>query len=132
MIKSDRIIIKAVLKLTDNYHDEMTLDKKSSLLLHIRNYREVLNSIPLKVSREDAVESIERLLDRGLLRKCNRWNGGYSFTMTSLLKHRRAFWWDDFTKKFWGGFWIGFATAVATAIVTAITLYIKGLWTLLL
>lgn len=126
MIKNDRKIIKAVLKLTDNYHDELTLDGQSALLIHIHNYREVLNSIPVKMSREDAIESIERLLDNGFLRKYNAWSGGYSFTMTSLLKHRHAFWWDRFTTKFIGGFVLGLISGIIVTVIGGLLLaYIR-------
>ena len=63
MIKSDRKIISAVLKLTDNYHDEMTIDRNPSSLLLIKNVGEVIKGVPLSISEEDAHESVKRLID---------------------------------------------------------------------
>lgn len=112
MIKTDRKIISAVLKLTDNYHDQMTIGYNPSSLLLIRNISDVIKGIQLSISEEDAEESVRRLIDAGLLRKEAEWSGGYSFCMTSRLKHRHAFWFDAFAKRFWAGFAVGVITAV--------------------
>lgn len=116
MIRTDRKLIAAVLKLTDNYHDEITIGHDPSSLLLVRNINEVVNAVPLSISVEDARESVERLIDSGLLRVSTKWMGGFSFTMTSRLKHRHAFWWDSFSKKFIAGFISGFLVSVASGV----------------
>ena len=117
MIKYDRKIISAVLKLTDNYHDELTIGYNPSSLLLIRNISEVINRVPLDISEDDAEESVGRLIDAGLLRVGRKWLGGFSFCMTSRLKHRHAFWWDSFSKKYIAGFVSGVLVTVAAGVL---------------
>ena len=118
MISIDRKITRAILRLTDNYHDEMAYDPSThSLALVDVNYHPTSRQVPVDVSAEDVRESIQRLVDKGFLVKTASWMGGCAFRMTSLLKHRRAFWLDRFTKKFWGGFITGVITGGAAAFV---------------
>ena len=117
MIKTDRKIVAAVLKLTDNYHDEMTIGYDPSSLLLVRNFHDVVNGVPLDISEEDAEESVQRLIDAGLLRISSKWDGAYSFCMTSRMKHRHAFWWDSFSKKYIAGFVSGFLVTVAAGVL---------------
>ena len=112
MISIDRKMISAIQKLTDSFHDELHFDSASSSLQVIQYYREVLISLLIDMLPEEAEESIERLIGLGYLRKVSRWYGGYSFCMTPALKHRRAFWWDAFSKKFWGGFVSGLISGI--------------------
>ena len=118
MISIDRKIVRAILRLTDNYHDEMAYDPSTrSLALIDGNYHPTSRQVPVDVPSEDVRESIQRLVDKGYLVKTAGWIGGYAFRMTSLLKHRRAFWLDRFTKKFWGGFVFGVITGATAALV---------------
>ena len=117
MIKNDRVIISAVLKLTDNYHDELTLGYNPSSLLLIKNIHDVQKAIPLRISEEDAEESVNRLIKEGFLRTATKWNGGFSFCMTSRLKYRHAFWWDSFTKRYIAGFISGVAVTVVADLI---------------
>lgn len=125
MIRSDRKIISAVLKLTDNYHDEMAIGHDPSSLLLVKKLRTVIKCVPLSISEEDADESVKRLVDAGLLRVKTQWSGGYSFCMTSRLKHRYAFWWDSFSKKYIAGFVSGVITTVAAGVLAH---FITGLF----
>ena len=117
MIRTDRKIIAAVLKLANSYHDEMVLGHDPCSLLLVQNISDVVKQVTLSVSKDDAEESVKRLIDSGLLRIETKWMGGYSFCMTSLLKHRHAFWWDSFSKKYIAGFISGVATTVAAGVI---------------
>ena len=117
MITADRKIVSAVLKLTDNYHDEMAIGHDPSSLLLLRGHREIVKSVPLSIPTEDADEAVQRLVSADLLRIKSKWYGGYSFCMTSRLKHRHAFWWDSFSKKYIAGFISGVATTVVAGLI---------------
>lgn len=117
MIAADRKIVSAVLKLTDNYHDELAIGHDPSSLLLLRGNRDIVKSAPLKLSVEDADEAVHRLVSAGLLRIKSKWYGGYSFCMTSQLKHRHAFWWDSFAKTYIGGFISGVAVTVVGGLI---------------
>ena len=116
MIRIDRKVIRAILSLTNNYHDELILDSKTPAILLVQNYRDVISSASVNASLEDITESVTRLVDQGYLRVSRKWMGGYSFCMTSLLKHRRAFWWDSFSRKFWGGFVSGLISGIIVTV----------------
>ena len=122
MISVDRKVVSAILKLTNNYHDEMTTDSTSSSILLIRNTHEVINSASVNASSEDVSEAINRLIDKGYLRVVQRWYGGFSFSMTSLMKHRHAFWWDGFTKRFWAGFVAGIFSGIIVTVLGGLLL----------
>lgn len=117
MIKTDRKIVSAVLKLTDNYHDELAIGREPTSLLLINNLHKVVKSVRLSISAEDADESVKRLIDAGLLRIGTKRYGWYSFHMTSRLKHRHAFWWDSFSKRYIAGFISGVVTTVVSGLI---------------
>ena len=132
MIKIDRRIISATLKCTDNYHDQMTLDTFSGdvlLIDDVANGMTVKKRIPLRVSYDDALETVYRLIRSGYLRESHRWCGGFSFCMTSRLKHRHAFMFDAFSHKFIGGFISGIITGIIVTVTGGLVLsYLRARW----
>lgn len=117
MIKTDRKVVAAVLKLTNNYHDELAIGHDPTSIVLMNGLHEVIKSVRLKISAEDADESVKRLIDRGLLRIGSKGYGWYSFYMTSRLKHRHAFWWDSFSKRYIAGFISGVVTTVVSGLI---------------
>ena len=122
MIRSDRRIVAAVLKLTNNYHDELMYCSDTRKLCIVQNFHDIIKSVPIKGDADDVSESLKRLSGIGWLRVESKWLGGYTFCMTSLMKHRRAFWLDSFTKRFWGGFIAGVLTAAAANLISSYAL----------
>ena len=126
MIKTEREIIKAIFKLTNSYNDELCYYQESSALAIIEDYHNIINSVHIDISPDEAIENIQMLINSGHLRIVNRWLGGFSFSMTALLKHRMAFWWDSFTSKFIGGFILGLISGIISTVIGGLLLaYIR-------
>lgn len=118
MIKTDRKVVAAVLKLTNNYHDELAIAHEPTSIVLLNGHHKVVKDVRLNISAEDADESVKRLIDYGLLRIGSKGYGWYSFYMTSRMKYRHAFWWDSFSKRFIAGFVSGVAVGISVNLLT--------------
>ena len=117
MIKIDEKVAKAALELTKDYNDEIHFS--GDAMLYLRNgYGDVLSSVKLDIPLQDVPASISRLAEKGFFQiRQAFWGGHFCFSITPYLLHRRAFFWDRFTKKFWGGFAVGVAAGVMSTVV---------------
>ena len=113
----DLAISNAVLKCTNNYHDTMTIDAVSGDVLLINSMFQTLKVVHTKIDHEDAIEAVNRLIESGKLRIDLKWDGGFSFCMTSLLKHRKLVLLEVFTRRFLFGFISGIITGVTITVL---------------
>lgn len=119
MIRIDRAVARAVLKLSKkSYSAALLYDPSQGILFLMDGLHDVRDSVRLKLSPDEVTRSIGRLMDRGYFEKTRSFNGGFTFSVTPLLRHRFAFWADSFTKKFWGGFFTGVAVSVTANLLT--------------
>ena len=113
----DFAISNAVLKCTSNYHDAMTIDALSCDILLLDSSFRALKIVRTKVDHDDAIEAVNRLIESGRLRIDRKWDGGFSFCMTSLLKHRKLVLLELFTQRFLCGFVAGVISGVIITVV---------------
>ena len=128
MIRIDKKIAKAALKLTKSYADCIEYRPESGNLNLMLDYRSIIRYVHLDIPSQDVEESIERLIQKEYFRVSKTYMGGYMFSVTSKLNHRHAFFWDDFTKKFWNGFVVGLISGVLSTVVGGLLLaYIQAI-----
>ncbi len=116
MIKTDRSLAKSILKLTHHYADEIWYNPDQNEIQIVRTAKEPLRSVPLRISPEEFPEALQRLSEKKMVRLHDDIGGVY-FSLTSYLLHRWAFFWDRFTKKFWGGFVVGILSGIIGTVV---------------
>lgn len=120
MIRIDRYVCRDILKVTRDYQTQIVFAPDLGgfgVWIGCRPNREEV--IPT-VNVSEVPGSLERLIDRGLINKIQGLSGGgMIFTITPELLHAKAFWWDRFTKVFWGGFVIGVVTGLLANLLTA-------------
>lgn len=124
MIRIDKQVAKAALKLTHNYNDEIHYHPGDNRFELVKRVNDEIRSVKLKPDIQDIAPSIHRLIASGHFKKTAPIWGEYYFSITPVLLHRFAFLRDDFTKKFWAGFFSGVATTIGTLLIT----YLAGLW----
>lgn len=122
MIRTDKKIANAALKLTKSYADCIEYRSESGNLNLMRDYRSIIRYVHLDIPPQDVEESIERLIQKDYFRLSKTYMGGYMFSVTSKLNHRFAFFWDDFTKKFWNGFIVGLISGVLSTVIGGLLL----------
>ena len=122
MIEYDRKMKKAALKLTDKYNDLIMLADDGSHLLLMSADMKTIKSVPTHVPPEEAPSSIKRLCDAGLFLKHKIYMGSHGFSITPLLKHQFAFWFDEFSKRFLCGYIAGLFSGVFIAVIGGLLL----------
>lgn len=119
MVSIDRKVCRDILKLTRQYDSAILFDpdlEGYSLLDYVAPSKaDVLSSVPVS----EVPGSLRRLIDRGMIEKQQGISGGgMIFNITPELLHAKAFWWDRFTKCFWGGFVSGVAVGITANLLT--------------
>lgn len=111
MIPIDRKMKNAILKLTNSYSEEIFYksDTRELILVHDGISRQA--SVPVPVSPEEVIDSLARLSEMNLI-KLHSLSGDCYFSITPELKHRKAFLWDHFSKRFFGGLVSGAAITI--------------------
>lgn len=126
MISIDRKVIRDILKVTKDYNVKILFDPA------LGGFAPWNMSHPDKAERAPSVPisevsgALKRLEECGMIQKVQgTWNGGMVFRITPELLHAKAFWWDRFSKKFWGGF----ATGIVASVIAGLILHIlQGLF----
>lgn len=119
MIGIDRRVARAILDLSGkSYSAELQYDPSQKTLFLMEDMLTVFNSKRIDLDPDEVNLSIQRLIDKGFLRKTSVFWGGFRFSITPELRHRFAFWLDTFTKKFWGGFLTGVVAGLTANLLT--------------
>ena len=119
MILIDRKVCRDILKTTTDYDDLILFDPELSGYsmwgYTSPEQAKVISSVPVS----EVPGSLSRLITRGMIRKFQGISGGgMVFCITPELLHAKAFWWDRFTKRFWGGYALGVITALTANLLT--------------
>jgi hypothetical protein len=111
MIRIDRKLSKAILKISDSYDSEFFYDIDKSEIL----FNDKLYSVP--IDKAEIKASLDRLINAGyLIPSVNSWCT-VGFSISPELKHAKAFWFDRVTKRFIYGFISGVVTSVTAALL---------------
>lgn len=120
MIRFDRKLCRDILRITTDYNTSIIFDPAVGGFalwhLHHPDRAEVIPSIPLS----EVPASLSRLEERSMIQTIQRsMNGAVIFRIRPELLHAKAFCWDRFTKKFWGGFVSGILVGLIANLLTA-------------
>lgn len=112
MISVDRKMIRRILKLTHSMKDYIWYEEDAKrLVLTGPSTTEKLKTIDLNIDPSFVRGSLSRLAKLKMI-SFHPVDASY-FRITDRMILRRAFWFDSFSKKFWGGFITGFAVEAA-------------------
>lgn len=117
MIRYDRKMAKAALKLTKDYRDILALSNDRTKLELVSKSGNNIPSVRTGVPASEAAFSIKRLADRGLFSIDAYVLGDQYFRITPFLVHRFAFWFDTFSKRFIGGYVAGVISGIIITVV---------------
>lgn len=118
MISIDRKTCRDILNVTRDYNQKIMFDPSLGgySIWRMHNSVKIEQSCTVPVS--EVPGSLQRLIDRNMIEKVQGiMGGGMIFRIRPDLLHAKAFWWDRFTKKFWGGFAAGVATSVVSGLI---------------
>lgn len=118
MISIDRKVSRDILKVTKDYNVKILFDPAlGGFSIWHMSHPDKVECVP-SVSIAEVPGALERLEERGMIKKTQGiWGGGMIFHITPELLHAKAFWWDRFSKKFWGGFVAGVVASVASGLI---------------
>lgn len=120
MLKTDRIVKNALVKLNPYYTDELRYFPNTKQLCIVKNYDEIIRSVPVKLESYDVDLSIERLINGSWLKYSTKFMGGYTFSITARFKLRKEYWWDNFSHRFVYGFLSGIVSGVIISVVVKV------------
>lgn len=121
MISIDKRVLKAISKLTSDYDQRIYYKAHSDRFVLVHNASEPEVSISPRVPPAEISASIHRLTSSGYIKSVGAY-GGFYFVITPKLVHRRAFWLDDFSKKFWGGYFAGLISGILVTVIGGLIL----------
>lgn len=111
MIRIDRKLSKAILKISDSYDSEFFYDIDENGIF----FNDKLYSVP--IDKSEIKGSLVRLIDAGYLIPSNNAWCTIEFSISPELKHAKAFWFDRITKRFIYGFISGVLTSISAALL---------------
>ena len=111
------MIIKAAKNLTSSMRDEIQFDSSAKELQVIIDYHTVIRSVPLNISTEIYLSSMERLVNEGYFRVSTTFSGGFFVQITDRIVLAKEYWWDNFSKRFVFGYVSGFVSGAAAIVV---------------
>lgn len=119
MISIDRKVSRDILKTTKQYDQSILFDPSlGGFAIWRMSHPDKADQV-CSVPVSEVPGALQRLADRGMINKIQgTWSGGMIFRITPELLHAKAFWWDRFSKKFWGGFVMGVITALTANLLT--------------
>ncbi|WP_281522850.1 hypothetical protein [Mogibacterium timidum] len=111
MIRIDRKLSNAILKISDSYDSEFFYDIDENGIF----FNDKLYSVP--IDKSEIKGSLVRLIDAGyLIPAANSWCT-VEFSISPELKHAKAFWFDRVSKRFIYGFISGVLTSVTAMLL---------------
>lgn len=118
MISIDRKVSRDILSVTKDYNVKILFDPAlGGFAVWHMSHPDKANRVP-SVPITEVSGALERMEERGMIKKIQgTWGGSMIFCITPELLHAKAFWWDRFSKKFWGGFAAGIAASVASGLI---------------
>lgn len=123
MIRIDHKVCRDILRITNRYDVSIIYDaglEGFAIWSGCRPENVVVPSVPT----DDVPGALQRLSDRGVIKKLQGLSGGgMIFRVTPQLRHAKAFWFDQFTKTYFGGF----VSGVLATVVGGIILHFIGL-----
>lgn len=120
MLKTDRIVKNALVKLNPYYTDELQYFANTKQLCIVKNYNEIIRSVPVNLEPFDVNLAIERLINDDWLKYSTKYMGGYTFSITARFKLRKEYWWDNFSHRFVYGFLSGIVSGVIISVVVKV------------
>ena len=118
MIRIDRKTCRDILSLTKSYNVDLFFspDHGGYSYWHSSHPKSIDKTPSINV--KEVPDSLSRLAKQGLIKKIQGiMGGGMIFRITPELLHYKAFWFDRFTKKFFGGFVSGIAVTVIADLI---------------
>ena len=126
MLKTDRKLKNAIVKLKPLPGDEICYNPKAGQLQIIQNYHDIIRFVPFDVPEQLVPGSIQRLIDAGFLVISEKFNGGFYFSITDLFILRNEYWWDNFSHKFIFGYITGIISGIIVTVIGGLLLaYIR-------
>ena len=133
MISIDKKVAKAARKLADTYKTLLVYEPGTNKISVAYSFNDYGQSVFVSVPVEDIPRAIFRLSDSGYIHIKHNVDGGtLYFSIEPKLKHRFAFWFDSFSKRYIAGFISGVAvTLTADLLITPIRSLFSALFQLL-
>ena len=109
----DRKLLKTISRITKSYDDVFYYDAPDLILLPQSSEKRTFN---LSFHAAEVLDSLNRLDRMEYIHLVNR-DGLTGFEICPRINHRFDWWFDEFTKRFWGGFATGVIASLAASYI---------------